>query len=251
MKTNITCLTLLTALLLASCKPEGIIPEESVHLRIIIDKTDPSTLLPDSIEVLSALGLQDHRGNSARVGLTVITDMELNPVEDFELADVESSARNNKSSDLHYRDKEIANFYSQVLAALRKINVPTDSAQSLQFSECFKTLCDQLSVLNDDTTKGRKVLWVFSDMMEKSLLYNAYTKPVTDTTQQKLVKKLFIKTNLLPKKLNGISVYFFYYPENRNWDIKFNGIINVFLDLLEERGANVFIQATNKVLNNE
>lgn len=221
-------------------------PSEPVHLRVVVDITDTITIAPDSIETLRALNLHVNRNSASRVGVTVISDKELNPVEELVLPDQETALKNHPCDDVHCRDKEVQQFYSHILKAMRNIDTPADSTEALGHSEVLKTLAKQLQELKDDKRFTKKVLWVFSDLMENSALFNSYIKPMETKEERDSLKKLIADANILPDSLYGINVSFFYNPANRESDIKFNQIAGIVADLLREKGAIVIILASNK-----
>ena len=241
-------IALITATVIGlSCTESSKSPEVSVHLRTVIDITDPLTVMPDSTALLEVLGLKTYRNNSVRFGIAVITDKALNPVTELSLPNKATSDKNNPGDDIHYRDKEILFFYSRVTAVLQEIKIPKDSTEALSRSEVLTTLCKELQELKEDRKSSRKLLYVFSDLMENGL-FDAYHTPMATEKEKESVKQAILKMKILPDSLNGITVYFFYNPHNREADIRFGNIVAIISALLKERGATVFIQASNKTV---
>lgn len=250
MNTKYFIVGIAAALITVSCTKPSKSPGTSVHLRTVVDVTDPLTVIPDSTALLEVLGLEDDRNISARVGITVITDKVLNPVTEFVLPDKATSDKNNISDDVHYRDKEILAFYSNITRALRQIKIPKDSTEALTRSEVLTTLGKELQKLKEDHKSSRKILYVFSDLMENGV-FDAYHTPMATENEKESVKQMISKMKLLPDSLTGIRVYFFYNPHDREADTRFGNISAVISEILREHGATVFIQASNKTMEYE
>jgi hypothetical protein len=235
-------ITLVLPFIFSTCTENNNVKPLTNQLRIIVDVTDSATIQPDSISVLRFFNVHKDKQNGATIGITTITDKVLNPTTEISLPNYIESQKEQTRDDIHYRDKEIKAFYSDILKALRIENVPDVKCTPLKYSECFKILCKQLQILAHSMNEGKKEVWVYGDMLENSNLYQAYKQPLSTEQERKELIQTFEHTNLLPNDLQGISVRFFYTPPSRATDSLYGNMILVYQTLLEKRGATLFVK---------
>lgn len=224
--------------------------KRTVNVTVICDLTDPQNLLPIAEPILKLLEFNRYKNTEASLKICPITDKNLNPAEEFHLADCSVTEKDNDNGDPYHREKIIVTFYDEVKRAFASFVTGLTPDSSLQHSECFSTIAGELQLMN--STKGvRNYLLLFTDLQENSSLYNCYS-----FANQKLliqhpdtVVELFNATHLLPNDLNNTKVIFVYQPRTREDDNRFNAMLKIYRKLLEPRGAIVKVQANNNRFN--
>ncbi len=141
-------------------------------------------------------------------------------------------------------------FYAEIRTAISDFNAEHQLDSSLNFSECFLTIANELQLMKNKSGE-RNVLLVFSDLQENSNLFSCYTKANQELLYESpdTISQIFESMHLLPKNLNSIKVIFIFQPLTRPQDQKFEAMVKIYRKLLESRGATVIVQANNTYFN--
>lgn len=246
MKYKISNIALLVCLYLFAChaKDTGLV--HSTAISTVVDRTDPLTVLPEAESILGIYGFADDKDKAASFRITAITDRLLNPQIEYNIPTGAISKKNDLHDDPHYREKVVLGFYEAVRKAISNVSTTKLSGPSLNNSECFNTIAKEIREISKSSA-DKKYLLVFSDIQEKSKIFDCYTeesKRMLNGNKNQIVA-LFDKTHLLPDTLKGLTVFFIYQPKNRQDDQQYFKMTDVYKQLLESRGAVVTIQATN------
>jgi hypothetical protein len=234
--------SLLAFSLLTACnvKPTTVNEQHSsIVVSMILDVTDPRSYWPGADQILPLYHCKQTPDAECVFRLRTISDKRLTPIVAYRLADADNLEKENIDDDLQFRKKNILAFYSTVRKAVNDLYSRTDTAQSLNNSECFRSIADELSFLAKSKSKER-ILVIASDLMEKSDLMNCYTTNLTNPT---VIASQFEQFSLLPQSLTGITVIFLFSPRDRKQDIEFGFIVEAYKELLQCKGAEIKIQA--------
>lgn len=247
MKKNI-CYFLLI-LIMVGCQNRGTQERVSLHstaIATVIDLTDKKKLWPLPDPILQLFHCDQFPDDAYYFHLSVISDKKLNPVNNIYLPQAAEMETQNTNEDPQFRNKAVVQFYKNVRDAFTASYAAFDTTKATDFSECFTGICQQLQWLQQ-TKASNKYLLVYSDIVEKSSLCNAYRDIAKGDTAT--MKTLFEATHLLPEQLKGITVFFVYQPLSREEDERFSVMSSIYLQLLTKRGAKVSIQSNNKTYN--
>jgi hypothetical protein len=215
----------------------------SVAVSVISDITDTHALIPVANPLLQLYRFDQYPETEALFRLRSISDKLLTPVATCRLADGHHTQEQNTEDDPQFRKKNINAFYKRVRQLLNDFYVQTDTTVSLTNSECIRTICDELQYLATDSST-KKILTVFSDLKEKSDLFDVYaaTEDPGVLIEQKLKEK-----GMMPERLDGITIFFVYAPADRKQDVQYRQLVQAYKKVMEARGGRVIIQATNDV----
>lgn len=227
---------LLAATLFCSCaqdKPEVTAP---VTVSVVIDVTDTQKYwVSDATDILRLFHCKTSPDNECLYRCRTIEDKRLTPITTIQLP---ASDNRFYDDDPQFRAKQIKAFYKSVAQSLQLFHTTHDTATaSLSRSECFHTIASELTVLSK--IEGERMLIVNSNLAENSGILRLANNP---TTTSELIAKTFEDTHLLPKSLQGITVYYIYSPVTRDEDKAFGVVSSAYLTLLTKRGAIVRIQ---------
>ena len=239
----------LVCFVLLSCK-ENKESKHSVQVGVIVDITDPHSLLPIADPILKLYQFDISKNTEASFEICSLTDKHLNPDIEYHLPEGSITEKNNTGDDPQYREKLVLSFYDKIKQAISSFDSASNVDTSLGHSECFATIAENLRGLNRKKAETN-LLIVFSDLQENSEIFNCYPKANQELLQRRpnKVMEIFNNTHLLPDSLKGIKIFFVYEPHNREEDQRFNAIAEIFRVLLESRGAEVRIQANDNNFN--
>jgi len=239
------------SLFACACKNTNpIISNRSVDITAIVDVTNQQTVLPKTESILKLYDFDSDRNIKASFRICSITDKQLNPEKDTYLPNGSVTEKDNLQDDPYYREKLILSFYNQVRKDINDFIGANKNDTSLNHSECFRTIADELSDMKNNQAR-KKILLVFSDLQENSDLFDCYKTKDQELLDKKQgeVLKIFEQDNLLPNDLKGITTIFIYDPRNRKEDQHYMNMVSVYKKLLESRGVIVKVQANSDVLN--
>lgn len=222
-------------------KPES----PAVQLSVIRDRTDRHVLQPDPGSVLSIFNLSENKNTCVGFRYHEITDKMLEPIVNLELGSEAQTEKQNVNNEPLFRQKLIVAFYDTITTTLTAVNTNSDSSD-LDYSECFRTIADELTVLSGSNAQKR-ILLAYSNLFENSEILSVYKKSTGKllVPAPENIKDLFEKSKLLPGNLKGIKVVFLFKPITREEDQEYMKMIGVYKLLLEPRGAEVFVRANN------
>jgi hypothetical protein len=200
----------LVVLVLTSCWEEGTFS----HIYILIDVTDEklktnykSSLESSSAQILKTIGIKsDAEGypgaGGGEVKVFTINDVSNSPSQSVPLEKGSGALSENE----HLRQQKIKTFVAQlnkVFDGILKVNWEKKQ------SKIYQNICHGLNKISENPSDHKKVLVVYSDMIENSDLFSLYdakeienlTKNVGDLYEKKLKKEC-----ALPD-LKGINIY--------------------------------------------
>lgn len=245
-QTAILLITIAIASVLSCNKKEKATPK-SIAVSVIVDITDSIALYPNADAVLRSYQFDKDKNTKALCRVCLITDKQLNAIEDYHLDDGVTTERDNKFDDPQHRQKLILLYYQTIRKALSDFTAIHSKDSALKHSECFKTIAGELSEMKRKHA-DKNTLLVFSDISENSDLFSSYTKKGKDLLfnhPEKLIA-IFEQTKLLPDDLKGFNIFFVFQPKSRDEDKVYVAMSNIYKSLLEKRGARVTVQASNK-----
>lgn len=218
----------------------------STQVSVITDCTDPHALLPVAEPLLGLYEFEKDKDREARFRICSVTDKQLNPASEVHLPDAETTDRNNSLDEPYYREKHILAFYDDIRKMLSHFTTVPSSDSSLKHSEIFYSVAHELQLL-EKSQADRRILLVFSDLQENSLVFNSYSIAGREQLRKRPmdIVNIFRDTQLLPDSLTGITIFFVFQPKSRDEDQVYGAMTGVYTRLLEERGAKITIQATN------
>ena len=239
-------LILLTIILAFSCNKAS--HEQGCYVDVINDVTDEHILRPKAQAILELFNLSEDKDASASFSYSEIRDISLVPVTSFSLPDRVTTESRNHKNEPFFREKLILSFYDTIKTTLSSPTNRNDTS-SLSHSECFRSVCNELTTLSQDKS-ARRILIVYSNLFENSTLnlYSPRTQKILFKNPGE-IKRLFLEMHLLPDHLDGITIIFVYQPTNRDDDKLYNSIVTIYKSLLQERGARVIVQANNTHFN--
>jgi hypothetical protein len=232
--------------LLASCQLNTHSSKHYGHseIRLLIDVTDKKLVWPTANSILNVFNCPQNPNESYGLKLCVISDKIHNESFSCELPDVEETERENKFDDPQHRNKHIQAFYQNVRNTLNSFYKKYDTTKPLSHSECWASICTQLQQLSEDTMSTRKVLIIYSDLLEKSTA-NAYTQLAEKSITS--FGKALTALHPLPGDLSSITIVVIYRPETREVDKKFSLAYSVLKNLVEAKGGKIYTQSTNNI----
>lgn len=202
----------------------------------LIDETDSTFVVPDSAEVIADLGLDTNMWAGVNFSLARIKDVSYTPHASITLA----QGGNRLASSQFTRMREVNLFEKKLAATLDSVRREKPGKPN---SSVFLPMANELTRLANSRA-DRKVLNVFSDLMENTQsvsFYHKQTFALFRSDPQKIQDMLFAEA-VLPD-LTGIEVRLVYEPKNANGDAVFQIVSGFYKKLLEDKGATVTISA--------
>lgn len=236
---------MIVLVLMFGCDTTKIEPDRmpgSIIISVIRDVTDHHTLVPVADPILSLYRCADNPDAELLFRLKTISDKLYTPVTSCHLPTRVAMEKDNREDDPQFRRKAIRNFYSLVRWSIDTLAAKTDTLSPLDNSDCMRTIFGELQYLAQCKHR-QKCLLVFSDVYEKSDLYDVYASgPIEPEAMEAIVAK----NHLLPEQLSGITVFFIFLPKDRKQDKTFGQMVAAFKHVIEKRGGLVLVQANNE-----
>ncbi|MDP4103345.1 MAG: hypothetical protein Q8935_00210 [Bacillota bacterium] len=239
------------SLFACACKNSThVISNRSIDVIALVDITDQQTVLPQAESILKLYDFDSDRNIKASFSICSISDRQLNPQKDTYLPNGSVTEKDNLQDDPYYREKQILSFYNGVRKDINDFIATNKNDTSLNHSECFRTIADELSDMKNNQAR-KKILLIFSDLQENSNLFDCYKTKDQELLDKKQgeVLKIFEQAHLLPNDLKGIITIFIFNPRNRKDDQHYMSMVSVYKKILKSRGAIVKVQANSDVLN--
>ncbi len=232
---------------LPSCNTAVVQAEQWGTMIILVgDRSDRFEVYPLAEPILALYKFDENKDKAATFRHVVISDMRLNPIQEFYLPSSIEAEKLNVREEVNFRDRLIHSFYDSVRNEIVSTQTGNSVPESLEHSQCFAVISNELAVLMSRKANER-ILIVYSDLMENST-FNCYSdegQALLASTPDK-VGTLLNEQTPLPESLNGVTIYFVYRPETIKADALYARIIAVYKSLLTSRGAKVHVSATNK-----
>lgn len=228
----IVLISLGSLFLLFGCEDKPLKQDETV----IVDLTEDSFLaLPDKNFIKQSFISDKIFWDSYRFRMISITDVNYTPAYGAEIKS-EYWFLGNTSK----RKKLVLNFYSAIDSAFEKIN---EMPKGYERSVIYVPFVQELLRLSQSKAE-RRVLIIYSDLMEYSFLADFYKKPMLEKmqTNPEIIEQILEKAVPLPD-LKGIEIVIIYQPRSNGESRQFNIVSGFYKKLLESKGAKVTIGA--------
>lgn len=234
-------------ILLISCQKGHKEKETKVSVSIIMDITDPHQLHPEVESIIPMFGLQDDINRSVLFRISPLTDRQLNPVREIRLKDGIASEKDNAGDDDNFRKRQIIHFYDTVRKSIAQENFSAATDTSLSYSECYMTILKELLKAKPSRIDTAIIL-AFSDLKEKSSIYNIYTAENRNTLFQhpENVARIFEQSLKIPDSIKHTTLILVYNPKSREDDEVYMKLTEVYRRIFEPRGVTILIQASSK-----
>ena len=206
----------------------------STEVYLLYDVTDPEIAKPDPGQILSLYHFESVY-NGGVFHLTKVTDVTYNPMLEAGIA----PANKWLSNELE-RGKQVDQFKGQVL---KIIDTASNDSALRTNSSIYLPISTALSELSTSKTQ-RKILLVYSDLMENTLQMSFYKKETFSLLQSnpQKISYYFLSQSNLPSLL-GIEVQLIYQPKDNSDDQRYQLVAGFFKKMLEGRGAKVTVSA--------
>lgn len=240
-----------TSLTIFSCTKKTAPTEQKISLVTVIDDTtDPrkSKLDPDAI--ISLYSFPTAPGQEAYFRFTVISDKRLNPVIKYHLSNGQAAEKSNTFDNPDYRGELITLFYARIRKTFFDYYSQRDSAGTLKYSECYRTIVGELALLAESRATYKCIV-VHSDLLERSDLFDCYAlcgRLLMKTAPERIADS-FATSFPLPVDLSGIKVIFVFSARTREEEQRFLEMVKVYRLLLAPRHAKVTVQANTNQFN--
>lgn len=229
------CIAFVVMLIFLGC---AAVDSQRKHIEYaaMIDLTDSIKIVPDENSVVADLGIDENIWNSANFSLGTFTDVSYTPHARISLAKAPSRLTASEFT----RKREVVAFKTNLSALLDSARSDTSGKPN---SSLYLPMVEELTRLSNSTA-DRKVLVIYSDMMENSLdlsFYSPNTLALLRTDPDKVKAMLFAKAKL--PNLTSIEIKLIYLPKNAKDDAVFHTVSQFFSSMLSEAGATVSISA--------
>lgn len=212
---------------------------ESHSISVIDDVTDSLLLDPIADPILQLFNCDQYPNDAFRLRHRLLADRMYTPIEVFSLSDKPVTEHKNRTDDPQYRRQEILNFYQKIRSFYKNIN--NEVRQSLLYSECLRTIGEELTWLVKDSA-STKTLIVFSDLKERTDIFDVYSSGIPSQEQFDLA---IAKYKLFPKSLIGVKIVFVFQAKSRDDERLFSGMVGLYQRSIINRGGTMIIQASN------
>jgi len=208
--------------------------EEQTAITVLCDVTDSLMTFPKAKELKPLLNLEQNYWQGVDFKLTYIADIEYEYKHTVTLP-----ARNLVMSNQLERNQEV-NFALQKVDSLLQFR-----QQSRDHSIVFPTVIRELNNLASNGKSTRKIMVVYSDLVEntdKVSMIEISKEEIDEQKGNELWSKLEKSYNIRPADdLSEIEVYFVYLAKDLEFSQKFSTISAIYKRQLEQRGVKVKI----------
>lgn len=228
MKTTITILLLSTAIaaVMAYTAPQAEITEISV----LGDITDSMLAQPKAEEILPLFGTSLWNGRIFRY--RNISDVDYNRARQISLESEQMWFSNSLM-----REKKVENFRKEAETIL----AGAKDSSGRSHTSAYIPIAMELNLLAKSKAQKR-ILLVFSDLMENGTGISFYGKPEIIKNHADSLMKYFEEVMPL-EPLDGIAVYLIYEPQDNQDSERFRAVSEFYRTMLESKGAEVIIGA--------
>jgi hypothetical protein len=203
---------------------------------VLRDITDKDILQPSARDVLVLYNLTgENKWNGAIFRFSNLTDVSLNASSEFEL-----QAENQWLSNELTRAKEIKQFQSEVSGNISDAaNDPVGKSHSSLYLPMVNALIDL-----SRSPAQKRILLIYSDLMENDPGLSFYNEKTFSLLQSnpKSINAVLSNWESVPN-LSGITIYFLFQPVDVVQDTQYRTVSQFYKNLLEEKGATVFIES--------
>lgn len=203
---------------------------------VMIDRTDSMKAIPDKRSLITDIRIDKDIWNSVNFSFGYFSDVSLEPHLRLSLA----QAPNRLAASEFTRKREVETFKATLPSLLDSVLSDTAGKPN---SSIYLPIAEELTRLSK-TTADRKVLVIYSDLMENAPDLSFYSPNIFAlfrTNPDKVKAMLFAKTKL--PNLTGIEIILIYHPKNAQDDAVFRTVSNFFSTMFSQAGATVTISA--------
>lgn len=224
---------LLLAVLVGACAKQN--QHNTTIVSGLFDVTDKYISKPDATKIITFYDFDKDKWNGGTFNFSAITKVSLNPVAYNEVGEANPLLSNEFD-----RNKEIEQFKKKMTEEIARVE-QTECGQSN--SSIYQPMVVELNRLAHSVA-DRKILLVYSDLMENTTLVSYYHKDLTTLIREpeKLTEKL-LKIQALDD-LTGITIFFIYQPQDTKGDAVYNLVAGYYTSLFESKGAKVTLTAS-------
>lgn len=219
-------------LLFVSCKDAQ---TSTIAITILADRTDKDIPKPNYKVIQTLLDLEDNPNNGVVLKFQNIDNTDFNPVQSIKIK--EGSVLDNSFQ----RKSDVTEFYKAIRGLIEKENRKN---YSFQKSSILFPLIENLKALQEH--KGKRVLVLYSDLAEFSMVYNSYELSKQKYKHPKTVA-LGIRSKIEIPRLENTTLYIIYYPktEAQNNGFKFN--LAIYQELFKASGLEIKAGIDNQI----
>lgn len=238
-----TTTLVIASLIVFSCntKQESNQTVHNTTLNVIVDITDKKLIWPNAQTIISLFQCARYPEAAYTFNMQIVSDKKTNPSYSDMLPDVHTSRSENRYDDALFRQKQVLEFQEAVRQSFISLYKEVDTSKSLQYSEVWTSVVNAIDRLAQDTNQ-KKILLIYSDLMEKNDAINAYRLIQKESVTS--IANMLKQQLATSKMLTGIKVIIVYAPKSRSEDIDFNKMFQVYQTILEPKGVQVFQQAS-------
>lgn len=213
------------------------------NIYILADFSDSMSLTSDLNPnyIFSSLSVTtDDRGSGAKVTLSAITNLRLNPEY---MAMIPSTDEKDGEYNEVDRINQIVGFKKHVTDNLRSLQ---RTRSGREHSYIFESISQALHKLKAESGYSTKRLCVISDLIQNTPSINFYNPACIEVYESNPVKfNHYLDSVLLfPKNLKGIKIELLHSPRDESDDTQFFRVSKLFINYLEAKGATVNIKAS-------
>lgn len=216
-------------------------PIKTVAVTTISDNSDYHKLRPDIRIVWSLIDYPDNISQAASFRITSVTNLSLNEVVPIDLSSQVETDKHVYNKVPNYRKHLINAFYDSVNHAIDVANSVSDTFQELSNSEVYRIIVSELELLSKRKT-DRSYLLVYSDLRERSGLWDSYENP--NASPQDIASAMATQCSF-PTDLDHVTVFLLFQPMTIEEDKSFRQMQEAYKILLTQGGAKVIVQSSN------
>lgn len=208
----------------------------TTDIDVLRDITDSAIAQPDPKGILSMYNLSgNNMWNGGIFSYSDVSDVSYNKTTQVKIEAVNQWLSNELS-----RNKEVKDFDDSITNVI--LNAQKDSIGKTH-SSIYIPLASELNLLSQSKSQ-RRILIVYSDLMENDLDVSLYAKKEFQllSSNPDSLKKLFERWQLL-SSLTGIEIFLVYQPANAVSDQQYRVVSQFYKNMLEAKGAEVTIKA--------
>lgn len=233
MKTLLYCILVFgSIILIVACTSSKPTTTEVIVLR---DITEKHLSKPQADVILRLYDFSESKWNGAMFRFVDLSDVSYNHVMETTIEAVGQWMSNELE-----REKEIKKFNNGIIGILDSTRQETIGRN---YSSVYFPITRELNRLGQSKSQKR-ILLVYSDLMENGLDISFYDKKVLQLLQSNpdSLRKLFYKMFPL-QSLTGVEVFFIFEPVDVIQDGEFKVVSEFYRKFFEDKGAQVTISA--------
>jgi len=212
-------------------------PKKSITLSVLVDKTDALLPKPELTHIKFFLEDIQYKDGKRSFYLQKITNTNVSASFYTEIPEADPFGNSLEQK------MTVQRFFSQIDTLLKASN----NEESHPSSSILKPLLRQLGRVHQSNTTN-KVGLLYSDLLEASDLFNVYqnqNQQLLISNPEKVVE--ILQSQLTIPKLNGVSLYIIYYPENLLNNRLFEKMIEVYKLLFKNSGVKIVVGIDHKI----